>query len=108
MLLPAVIKNIYQAKPKTLASVLMPMVPGLKGTADEADLAAHGVEKWLFSVGATHKLQDEGFTAVDVEKLVALAFETPSLGGLLSIAPTQATQEAVRKIYTDSLTPYSK
>lgn len=108
MLLPAVVKNIYRAKPKTLAEVLKPMVPGLKGTADEADLAAHGVEKWLFSVGATHKLQDEGFTEQDVEKLVCLAFETPSLGGLLSIAPTQATKEAVREIYTSSLTPYRK
>ncbi len=108
MLLPAVIKNIYRAKPATLAAVLKPMVPGLKGTADEADLAAHGVEKWLFSVGATHKLADEGFTEGDVEKLVCLAFETPSLGGLLSIAPTQASKDAVWTIYKESLTPYSK
>ncbi len=108
MLLPAVIKNIYRAKPATLAQVLKPLVPGLKGTADEADLAAHGVEKWLFSVGATHKLKDEGFTEDDVEKLVCLAFETPSLGGLLSIAPTQATKDAVWTIYKESLTPYSK
>lgn len=108
MLLPAVVKNIYKAKPATLAEVLKPMVPGLKGTADEADLAAHGVERWLFSVGATHKLKDEGFSAVDVDKLVKLAFETPSLGGLLSIAPTQATQETVRAIYTESLEPYKK
>lgn len=108
MLLPAVIKNIYKAKPKTLAEVLKPMVPGLKGNADEADLAAHGMEKWLFSVGATHKLADEGFTEGDVEKLVCLAFETPSLGGLLSIAPTQATKDAVWAIYKESLHPYRK
>lgn len=108
MLLPAVVKNIYKAKPATLAEVLKPMVPGLKGTANEADLAAHGVEKWLFSVGATHKLKDEGFTQADVDKLVVLAFETPSLGGLLSIAPTAATQDVVRAIYTESLHPYSK
>lgn len=108
MLLPAVIKQIYKAKPKTLANVLMPMVPGLKGTPDEADLAAHGMEKWLFSVGATHKLQDEGFTQSDVEKLVCLAFETPSLGGLLSIAPTQASKDVVWTIYKESLKPYSK
>ena len=108
MLLPAVIKHIYRAKPKTLASVLKPMVPGLQGNADEADLAAHGIEKWLFSVGATHKLQDEGFTAADIDKLVELAFHTPSLGGLLSIAPTKADEDTVRAIYTESLTPYSK
>ena len=108
MLLPAVVKNIYKAKPATLAEVLKPMVPGLKGTADEADLAAHGVEKWLFGVGATHKLKDEGFSMADVDKLVKLAFETPSLGGLLSIAPTDATKEVVRAIYTESLEPYKK
>ena len=105
MLLPAVVKQIYKAKPATLAEVLKPMVPGLKGTADEADLAAHGIEKWLFSVGATHKLADEGFTESDVEKLDCLAFETPSLGGLLSIAPTQATKDVVWTIYHESLKP---
>ena len=108
MLLPAVIKNIYQAKPATLADVLAPIVPDLKGCACEAQQVAQGVEKWLFSVGCTHKLQDEGFKAEDVDKLVELAFHTPSLGGLLSIAPTEADRESVRAIYTESLTPCSK
>ena len=66
------------------------------------------MEKWLFSVGSTHKLEDEGFKASDVDKLVELAFNTPSLGGLLSIAPTEATKDAVRAIYTESLKPYTK
>lgn len=108
MLLPAVIKNIYTAKPATLADVLAPIVPDLKGCACEADKVAAGVEKWLFSVGSTHKLEDEGFKAADVDKLVELAFNTPSLGGLLSIAPTEATKDAVRAIYTESLKPYTK
>lgn len=108
MLLPAVIKNIYTAKPATLADVLAPIVPGLTGCSCEAEKVAQGVEKWLFSVGATHKLEDEGFKAADVDKLVDLAFNTPSLGGLLGIAPTQATPEAVRAIYTESLKPYNK
>ncbi len=108
MLLPAVIKNIYTAKPATLADVLAPIVPGLTGCACEAEQVAVGVEKWLFSVGATHKLEDEGFKAEDVDKLVDLAFNTPSLGGLLGIAPTEATPEAVRAIYTESLKPYNK
>ena len=108
MLLPAVIKNIYTAKPATLADVLAPIVPGLTGCACEAEKVAMGVEKWLFSVGSTHKLEDEGFKAADVDKLVDLAFHTPSLGGLLGIAPTQATPEAVRAIYTESLKPYNK
>lgn len=108
MLLPAVLKNIYPARPATLAALLAPIVPGLKGEASEAETVAKGVEKWLFSVGSTHKLEDEGFKASDVEKLVNLAFNTPSLAGLLAIAPTKADQEAVRVIYTESLTPYNK
>ena len=108
MLLPAVIKNIYTAKPATLADVLAPIVPGLTGCSCEAEKVAQGVEKWLFSVGATHKLEDEGFSAADVDKLVDLAFNTPSLGGLLGIAPTEATKESVRTIYTESLKPYNK
>ena len=108
MLLPAVLKNIYTARPATLADVLAPIVPGLKGDAAEAQAVAKGVEKWLFSVGSTHKLEDEGFKASDVDKLVDLAFNTPSLGGLLGIAPTKADKEAVRAIYTESLTPYNK
>ncbi|WP_428073939.1 iron-containing alcohol dehydrogenase [Candidatus Avelusimicrobium aviculae] len=108
MLLPAVLKNIYAARPATLADVLAPIVPGLKGDAAEAQAVAKGVEKWLFSVGSTHKLEDEGFKASDVDKLVDLAFNTPSLGGLLGIAPTKADKEAVRAIYTESLTPYNK
>lgn len=108
MLLPAVIKNIYKAKPATLSDVLAPLVPGLTGCVCEADKVAEGIEKWLFSVGCTHKLSDEGFREEDVDKLVDLAFDTPSLGGLLSIAPTEADREAVRIIYTESLKPYTK
>ena len=108
MLLPAVIKNIYSAKGQTLAAVLNPLVPGLTGDPAEADQAAQGVEKWLFSVGADHKLADEGFRAEDVDKMVELCFNTPSLDGLLAIAPTKATQEAVREIYASSLTPCHK
>lgn len=108
MLLPAVLKNIYPARPATLADVLAPIVPGLKGCGCEAETVAKGVEKWLFSVGSTHKLADEGFKAEDVDKLVELTFNTPSLDGLLAIAPTKATKEAVRAIYAESLTPYNK
>ena len=108
MLLPAVVKNIYPTKAKTLADVLKPLAPQLKGDPSEADTAACAVEKWLYSVGADHKLEDEGFTAEHVDKLVELAFTTPSLGGLLSIAPTAATKEAVRAIYEGSLKPCHK
>lgn len=108
MLLPAVIENIYPAKANTLAAVLKPLAPALTGNPAEAAQAAQAVEKWLFSVGADHKLSDEGFKAEDVDKMTELAFVTPSLGGLLAIAPTPATKESVRQIYAGSLKPCHK
>ncbi len=105
MLLPAVIKAIYPAKAATLADILEPIAPGLKGTADEAEKAGKLVEKWLFEVGVPQKLKDDGFCEEDVEKLVDLCFTTPSLDGLLAIAPIEATKEVVAQIYKDSLYP---
>ena len=103
ILLPAVIKNIYSAKANTLAYILEPIVPGLKPEASDAQKAADGVYEWLKSVDVPNKLKDEGFSEADVEKLTELAFTTPSLDGLLGIAPTEATREAVAEIYRASL-----
>lgn len=105
MLVPAVVKEIYPAKAIVLADILAPMVPGLKGEPSEADMAAKGLEKWLAASGVPQKLEDEGFTANDLDKLVDLAFTTPSLGGLLSLAPTAGDRKAVRSIYENSLKP---
>ena len=108
MLLPAVIKHIYSAKSIVLADVLAPLVPGLKGVPEEAGQAAIGVERWLKSVGAPEKLQDEGFQASDLTKLTELVFTTPSLDFLLSLAPDKADREAVAEIYINSLNPIAK
>ena len=99
ILLPAVIKNIYTAKAETLKYILEPIVKDLT----TADKAAAGVYEWLKSVDVPNKLTDEGFSASDVEKLTELAFTTPSLDGLLGIAPTKATKESVSAIYKESL-----
>lgn len=99
ILLPAVIKNIYSAKAETLKYILEPIV--MDTTTSEK--ASEGVYEWLKSVDVPNKLKDEGFTEEDVEKLTELAFTTPSLDGLLGIAPTNATKEAVKAIYTESL-----
>ena len=99
ILLPAVIKNIYSAKAETLQYILEPIV---KDTTD-AQKTAEGVYEWLKSVDVPNKLKDEGFSDADVEKLTELAFTTPSLDGLLGIAPTKATKEAVSAIYRESL-----
>ncbi len=103
MLLPAVIKNIYAAKSKTLAYILEPIVSDLNGSADEAPKASEGVYNWLATVGVPEKLSAEGFSDADLDKLTELAFTTPSLDGLLSIAPTVATRESVKEIYKNSL-----
>lgn len=103
ILLPAVIKNIYASKANTLAYILEPIVPNLKPIAEDSDKASEGVYEWLSSVGVPEKLSNEGFSDEDIEKLTDLAFSTPSLGGLLSIAPTDANKDAVREIYKNSL-----
>ena len=99
MLLPAVVKNIYTAKAETLKYILEPIV---KDTSS-AEKAAEGVYEWLKSVGVPSKLKDEGFSESDIPNLVNLAFTTPSLDGLLAIAPTKATKDAVEEIYRNSL-----
>lgn len=99
ILLPAVVKNIYSTKSETLKYILEPIT----GAINSADEAESKVYNWLKSVGVPNKLSDEGFKENDIEKLINLSFTTPSLAGLLSIAPTNATKEAVEQIYRDSL-----
>lgn len=99
ILLPAVVKNIFDVKAETLKYILEP-IAGKIETADEAETAVYN---WLKSVGVPSKLRDEGFSESDIPNLVNLAFTTPSLDGLLGIAPTEATKDAVTEIYTNSL-----
>ena len=103
ILLPAVIKTIYKDRAATLADILAPVVPELKGTPDEAEKAAEGVYAWLKSVDVPEKLTDMGFKAEDVDKLTDLVFTTPSLQGLIDIGPSGNSREVVRKIYEESL-----
>ena len=99
MLLPAVVENIYSAKAETLKYILEPIA----GKFDSAKDASEKVYEWLKSVGVPSKLKDEGFSENDIPNLVNLAFTTPSLDGLLAIAPTKATKESVELIYRNSL-----
>lgn len=103
LLLPAVIKEIYPVKAEILAEIFSPILPELTGKQAEAQQACDGIRNWLIKMGIKGTLKDEGFTAKDIDKLTRLAFETPSLQGLLSIAPVPATQERVRNIYQQSL-----
>ena len=103
ILLPSVIKTIYKDKAATLADILAPIVPDLKGEASEAEKAANGVYAWLKSVDVPEKLTDIGFAEADVDKLTDLVFTTPSLAGLIDIGPSGNSREVVRKIYEESL-----
>ncbi|EQC1536789.1 iron-containing alcohol dehydrogenase [Clostridium botulinum] len=103
ILLPAVIKEIYPSVSEVLADILSPIVCGLEGNPGEAEIVAKGIEKWLYSIGITEKLTDLGFKENDVEKLTKLAFETPSLDLLLSMAPIDADEKVVSNIFRNSL-----
>ena len=103
MLLPAVIKAMYNDKKDVLNYILAPMITDFDNPTPIK--VAQDVQKWLASVDVKEKLEDIGFTTDDVDKLVDLTFETPSLAGLLSIAPSGNSKEIVKQIYTDSLKP---
>lgn len=105
ILLPAVIKTIYKDRPHVLAEILAPIAPGLSGDPSEADKAAKLVQDWLFSVDVKEKLEDEGFTDADVERLTDLVYTTPSLSGLIGIAPSGNGRDVVREIYKNSVRP---
>jgi alcohol dehydrogenase class IV len=103
VLLPAVVKHIYPAKAAILGDILAPIIPGLSGEAAEGEAVYIGLKQWLASHGIKQSLREEGFVDSDVARLTDLAFETPSLELLLSMAPIDATRETVAAIYMDSL-----
>lgn len=105
VLLPAVLKEIYPARPGVLAHILEPLAPGLAGAPEEARKAAKAVEQWLFSLGVTQKLGDLGIREEDVDTFCDLVEQTPSLGLLLSVAPVKGSRERVARIYHNSLRP---
>ncbi len=102
MLLPAVVENIWEAKKATLAYILKSIAPEISEQTNAKE-AGELVYEWLKSVGVPNKLKDEGFKESDIERLTELTFTTPSLDGLLNIAPTKATKEAVREIFAKSM-----
>ena len=113
VLMPAVIKYTYPYVAETLASIYEPIIPELKGVPGEAEYAAKKIEEWLFNIGITQKLSDLGFSEKDVDMLTKLAFETPVLKDLIMLAPLpfesiDKRREIVKKIYLESLQPYSK
>jgi alcohol dehydrogenase class IV len=106
ILLPSVIKFIYPAVPEVLSTIYYSIVPELEGVPGEAEYVARRVEEWLFSVGCTQKLTDY-FTEKDIPSLTQTSVNTP-MAALLALAPIKVTEEVIRRIYEDSLTPMSR
>lgn len=98
ILLPSVVKQIYAACPEVLKEIFSPI-----GTFNSATEAYDVVKNFLTSMGLTETLKDLEFTEADVSRLVELSFTTPSLDGLLGVAPVTATPEVVEAIYRESL-----
>lgn len=103
VLLPSVIKTIYPAVYDVLSEVLSPMAGMMRGTPDESEKLGEYVKQWLRSVRLGYTLSSFKFTENDVSMLTNLAFNTPSLGLLLSMAPVEVSRETVSRIYRDSL-----
>lgn len=99
ILLPAVVQSIYDTKKDVLNYILEPIAKNISDSVD----AGEKVYEWLKSVGVPNKLTDEGFIEGDIAKLVNLAQTTPSLDGLLSLAPNDATAGVIEEIYRKSL-----
>lgn len=103
ILLPAVIKQIFDARKNTLLDVLNPILGEICTETADAETVSNKVRQWLHSLGVTETLKDIGFGENDIEKLTNLAFTTPGLAGLLGVAPVNATKEVVAQIFRDSL-----
>lgn len=101
MILPAMIETIYNSRSDILNYILEPIKPDIISARD----AAKTVEAWLFGLGVTDKLSDQGFTEADVPTLVGLVYHTPGLSGLVDVAPIDGTESAMTFIYKSSLKP---
>jgi alcohol dehydrogenase len=103
LLLPSVVKMIYKQKPNTLADVLKPIIPELKGTESEETLVYNKLKSWIFEFGITNGLTNNGFNKNQVNNLVELVYSTPGLESLISLAPGTPNDESVKEIYLLSL-----
>ncbi|MDR3565123.1 MAG: iron-containing alcohol dehydrogenase [Negativicutes bacterium] len=99
---PAVLRKVYASKAPLIASIMAPIIPGLKGTEDETEAAVAGLKKWHASVGITETLGDIGFKREDIPRLVDLIYDTPTLEDGVKLCPTPCDRAALTAIFEES------
>ncbi|MBO4305217.1 MAG: iron-containing alcohol dehydrogenase [Lentisphaeria bacterium] len=104
VLLPGVLKRLYPACGKVLASVLAPIVPDLTGSAEEAQEASCGLENWISACGVKLSSDDAAFLRENLDELVETSYQDPCLAQLLSTSPLEPSRDAVRSLFDDALT----
>ncbi len=102
VILPAVMRKIYSSRAPLIAHIMAPIIPGLKGTEDETDMAVAGVKRWQTALGITEKMGDIGFTKGDIPRLVDLIYDTPTLEDGLKLAPTSCGRADLAAIFEES------
>jgi alcohol dehydrogenase class IV len=105
ILLPAVLQEIYASSWEILIDIYEPILPkDAKWGQDlkkEAVEFAKIVEDWIFSLNVKEKLKEVGFTKKDLEVLVPLGINMCKG----TVAPIEATEEVIRRIYENSFEP---
>lgn len=103
LLLPSVLKKIYPHKPKTLAEVLSPIIPDLKGVKGEEFIIYDKIKSWISKFGIVNGLSNNGFNESQIGKLIDLVYLTPGLEGLVNLAPGNPERETIKEIYSLSM-----
>lgn len=98
ILLPAVIERIYPACAEVLAEILSPI-----GEAENLEQTMDIVKSFIARMGVHETLSDLGFEEKNVDRLVELAINTPSLDKLLALSPIEVTKEVLKEIYRSSI-----
>lgn len=98
ILLPAVIEAIYPACSEVLDEILEPF-----GECEKIQGAVDRVKQFMNNLKVNETLISLGFIEENIEQLVALTLNTPSLDALLELAPIEVNEQLIREIYGVSM-----
>lgn len=98
ILLPAVVEVIYSGCTNIMNEILSP-IGIVKGEKE----VYKTIKGFIKKIGINETLGNLGFTEQDVDELVKLSLETPSLDQLLLLTPVDVTSELIKRVYINSL-----